>query len=50
MQEVFKMFGDYKTFIHNPPHLFRINTKYFITGATYKRINYLKSERVKKFF
>lgn len=38
----------YKTYQHNPPHLFRNNAKYFITGATNKKIKYLKSEKAKE--
>ncbi len=44
------MFGDYKKYIHNPPHLFCSDAKYFITGATYKKVHYLKSKKVKKIF
>lgn len=32
----------YKEYNHNPPHLFLPNTKYFITGSTYKHIRYLR--------
>lgn len=37
----------YKTYPHNPPHLFIPNAKYFITGSTYKRVSYLKSDEAK---
>ncbi|MCF7885823.1 MAG: transposase [Candidatus Marinimicrobia bacterium] len=40
----------YKTYQHNPPHLFRSNAKYFITGATYKKVHYLESNKAKKIF
>jgi len=38
----------YKTYVHNPPHLFVPNAKYFITGATLHKIHYLKSDEIKK--
>ncbi|HMA62051.1 MAG TPA: transposase [bacterium] len=38
----------YKTYKHNPPHLFRSNAKYFITGSTYKKVKYLVSEEAKE--
>jgi len=37
----------YKKYEHNPPHLFIPNTKYFITGATYKKKYFLVSEKAK---
>jgi len=40
----------YKTYKHNPPHLFRSNVKYFITGATYKKVHYMRSDEAKKLF
>ncbi len=41
------MTGIYKTYKHNPPHLFRPNAKYFITGATYQKKHYLESDEAK---
>lgn len=41
MEEIFKKYK------HNPPHLFKPNAKYFITGATYKKKHYLKSSQAK---
>lgn len=38
----------FKKYQHNPPHLFRSNGKYFITGATYKKKPYLKLDEVKE--
>lgn len=38
----------YKTYKHNPPHLFRSNAKYFITGSTYQKVPYLRSDRAKQ--
>jgi len=38
----------YKTYQHNPPHLFRRNAKYFITASTYKRIHFFNSNQSKK--
>ena len=38
----------YKTYEHNPPHLFRSNAKYFITGATYKKRHYFEPDHVKE--
>ena len=38
----------YKTYPHNPPHLFRENSKYFITASTYKRIHYLNNDLSKQ--
>ncbi len=38
----------YKTYKHNPPHLFRSNAKYFITGATYKKKYHLEEESAKQ--
>jgi putative transposase len=40
----------YKTYQHNPPHLFRSNAKYFITGATYKKVDYLGSDEAREIF
>ncbi len=42
--------GTYKTYKHNPPHLFRSNAKYFITGATYEHVRYMKSDEAKDIF
>ncbi|MCK4640224.1 MAG: hypothetical protein KAU06_02700, partial [Candidatus Marinimicrobia bacterium] len=42
--------GTYKTYKHNPPHLFRSNSKYFITGATYEHVHYMKSDEAKDIF
>ncbi len=42
MQEI------YKTYKHNPPHLFRSNATYFITGSTYKKVHYMKSDEAKE--
>lgn len=38
---------EYKTYHHNPPHLFSPNTKYFITGSTYKQVLHLKGPEAK---
>ena len=38
----------YNTYKHNPPHLFRGETKYFITASTYKKLPYLKSDAAKE--
>ncbi|MBU1874579.1 transposase [bacterium] len=40
----------YKTYEHNPPHLFRNNAEYFITGATYEHVHYMKSDEAKDIF
>ncbi len=37
----------YKVYQHNPPHLFIPNAKYFITGATYLKKDFLASENGK---
>jgi putative transposase len=37
----------YKTYKHNPPHLFRSNAKYFITGAIYEKKYFLTEESAK---
>jgi putative transposase len=39
---------NYKEYPHNPPHLFRNNTKYFITASTYKKIPYFKTDKAKE--
>ena len=39
---------EYKTYRHNPPHLFIDNAKYFITASTYNRKPYLRSSFVKE--
>ncbi len=38
----------YKTYPHNPPHLFRDDSKYFITASTYNRIHYFKTDQAKE--
>jgi putative transposase len=38
----------YKTYKHNPPHLFRPNSKYFITGAIYQKRTLLQSDEAKR--
>ena len=38
----------YKTYPHNPPHLFVPNANYFITGATLYKIHYLKTATIKE--
>ena len=38
----------FKKYEHNPPHLFRQNAKYFITGSTYFRKHYLESDAAKE--
>ncbi len=38
----------YKVYEHSPPHLFRANAKYFITGSTYQKIHILASEAAKE--
>ena len=38
----------FKTYKHNPPHLFRSNAKYFITGATYEKKYHLEEESAKQ--
>ena len=42
MQEI------YKEYQHNPPHLFRSGAKYIITGATYEKKHWLKSDEAKQ--
>ncbi|NOG45941.1 MAG: hypothetical protein HND50_11940 [Calditrichaeota bacterium] len=37
----------YKTYEHNPPHLFIPEAKYFVTASTYKHFPYLKDDAVK---
>jgi putative transposase len=37
----------YKVYAHNPPHLFRSNAKYFVTGSTYLKKHFLVSEKSK---
>lgn len=41
MQEIFK------TYDHNPPHLFRNSTKYFITGAIYEKKQFMREPDTK---
>ena len=38
----------YKKYEHNPPHLFKENSKYFITGATYQHKHYFKTTAAKE--
>lgn len=38
----------YKTYRHNPPHLFVPNAKYFITSGTYHKQYYLQSRQAKE--
>ncbi len=38
----------YKEYKHNPPHLFSPNSKYFITGTTYEKNMWLKSNEAKE--
>ena len=38
----------YKTYEHNPPHLFIPNAKYFITGSTYQKRYYLNTNIIKE--
>jgi len=37
----------YRISAHNPPHLFRPNAKYFVTGATYLKKLFLASKNIK---
>jgi putative transposase len=37
-----------KKYLHNPPHLFLPNTKYFITGVIYNKYKLLHTESAKK--
>jgi len=39
----------YKTYPHNPPHLFRENAIYFITGSTYEKVRHFTSPIAKVF-
>ncbi len=38
----------FKTYLHNPPHLFVPNAKYFITGATLHKIHYFTTDEIKE--
>jgi putative transposase len=38
----------YKTYKHNPPHLFAPNAKYMITGAIYRKLPFLKAPEAKR--
>ena len=38
----------YKEYNHNPSHLFSPNSKYFITGATYKKKMWFKNNKAKE--
>lgn len=37
----------YKTYNHNPPHLFRAGAKYFITASTYQQKHYMATDEAK---
>ena len=37
-----------KQYKHNPPHIFIPGAKYFITGATYNKVKYFKSNKTKE--
>ena len=39
----------YKTYSNNPPHLFRNDSKYFITASTLNRIKHYDSDKAKYF-
>lgn len=39
---------EFKTYKHNPPHLFMGNTKYFITASTYEREPFLRLSSAKE--
>ncbi|MBC8479133.1 MAG: transposase [FCB group bacterium] len=41
------MDNEYKTYKHNPPHLFIPEAKYIISASTYKRIPLLRDDRAK---
>jgi len=43
-----KMENEYKIYEHNPPHLFCPGSKYIITGATYGKKPWLKSDEAKE--
>lgn len=38
----------YKTYLHNPPHLFLKNSKYFISARTYKKIHFFDTDEAKE--
>jgi putative transposase len=38
----------YKTYKHNPPHLFRSNAKYFITSSSLGKYPYFRSDAAKE--
>jgi putative transposase len=38
---------EFKTYNHNPPHLFRNSAKYFITASTYRKEKYLRKNQTK---
>ena len=38
---------NYKAYKHNPPHLFKSNSKYFITGSIYMKKNLLLNSNAK---
>jgi len=37
----------YKKYEHNPPHLFKPESKYFITARTYKKKKFFKTDKAK---
>ncbi|MBC8180547.1 transposase [candidate division KSB1 bacterium] len=39
---------EYKEYKHNPPHLFRKNSKYFITAKTYKGYKHFTTDSAKQ--
>ncbi|MBN1478849.1 hypothetical protein EH223_14295 [candidate division KSB1 bacterium] len=39
---------EYKTYLHNPPHLFIPHATYFITGATLHKIHYLITDEIRE--
>jgi putative transposase len=39
---------NFKKYLHNPPHLFVPNTKYFITARIYNKLHLLKTKESKK--
>ncbi|MBC8509460.1 MAG: transposase [Chloroflexi bacterium] len=38
----------FKTYKHNPPHLFRPNAIYMVTGSCYQRVHFLDSDQKKQ--
>ncbi len=37
----------YKTYAHNPPHLFIANAKYWVSASAYSHNNYFKKAAIK---